>query len=210
MVMKINGIYLTERTPTETFAGCIEIFENAWPINPYDTIKIIEQECSNPDSGVSWQKAGTIGDGSYQNIRTNLMMDITYLSDITNNFNVQTVNNLFYTLLLSASNSYGKRYHIHESFFHENYQLLKYRVREEYQAHYDGGTDLGRAISAICYLNDDYEGGELEFTNFNLKIKPKAGSIILFPSNYAYRHISHPILSGTKYALVTWIHDRQS
>ena len=68
---------------------------------------------------------------------------------------------------------------------------------------------IGRSVSAICYLNDDYEGGELEFVNFKLKIKPQAGMMILFPSNFAYMHIAHPVTSGTKYAMVTWIRDRQ-
>lgn len=208
MTMKINGMYFQEKQPTEVVAGCIEIFENAWPLDVQNTINSIEQECSNLDGGISWQRAGTIGSGGYQNIRTNLLMDITYLSDITNNNTIQTINNVFYSLLLSASNSYALRFNIQEQFFHENYQLLKYREKEKYDAHYDGGTNLGRCISAICYLNDNYEGGELEFTNFNIKIKPKAGSLILFPSNYAYRHVAHPITLGTKYALVTWINDR--
>jgi predicted 2-oxoglutarate/Fe(II)-dependent dioxygenase YbiX len=68
---------------------------------------------------------------------------------------------------------------------------------------------MARCVSALCYLNDDYEGGELEFTNFNVKIKPLPGMLILFPSNYAYRHVAHPIKSGTKYSLVTWIRDRK-
>jgi predicted 2-oxoglutarate/Fe(II)-dependent dioxygenase YbiX len=33
--------------------------------------------------------------------------------------------------------------------------------------------------------------------------------LILFPSNYAYSHIAHPVTSGTKYAMVTWIRDRE-
>jgi hypothetical protein len=202
-------MYLQEREPDAVVGGCIALYENVWPSDSKNTINVVEQECLNIDGGISWQRAGTIGSGAYQNLRTNLLMDITYLSDITNNINIQTINNLFYSLLLSTSNSYAVRYNIAENFYHENYQLLKYRSGEEYKAHYDGGTNIGRCISAICYLNDEYEGGELEFTNFDIKIKPKAGSLILFPSNYAYRHIAHPVKSGTKYALVTWIRDRE-
>jgi hypothetical protein len=121
----------------------------------------------NPDSGVSWIKAGTVGAGPYQNFRTNFMIDTTHLSDTTGNMVVQNINNMFYTILLSTTNSYGIDFNIGESFFHESYQLLRYRGGQEYTAHYDGGTYLGRCISALCYLNDDYEGGELEFVNFN-------------------------------------------
>ena len=45
-------------------------------------------------------------------------------------------------------------------------------------------------------------------TNFDIKIKPQPGMLILFPSNFAYTHIAHPVTSGSKYALVTWIKDR--
>jgi predicted 2-oxoglutarate/Fe(II)-dependent dioxygenase YbiX len=112
-------------------------------------------------------------------------------------------------LLLSATNPYAQRYAIKEQFWHEGYQVLKYSSGEEYVAHYDGDTAMGRAVSAIVYLNDDYEGGHIEFPNFNIKIKPQPGMLLLFPSNYAYTHVARPVTTGTKYAIVTWIKDRQ-
>jgi Rps23 Pro-64 3,4-dihydroxylase Tpa1-like proline 4-hydroxylase len=205
--MKINGLYLQEREPDAVVGGCIAIYENVWP-NPQQTIDAIENMCGMPDSGINWSRAGTVGSGAYQDARTNSLMDITYLSDITNNPTIQNVNNLFYTALLATSNSYVRKFTVNEDLYHENYQLLKYRGGEEYKAHYDGGTNMGRSISALCYLNSDYEGGEIEFVNFGVKIKPEPGMMILFPSNYAYTHIAHPVISGTKYALVTWIRDR--
>jgi predicted 2-oxoglutarate/Fe(II)-dependent dioxygenase YbiX len=109
--------------------------------------------------------------------------------------------------LLSTSIPYARKHDIDE-LYHENYNMLKYQTGQEYRAHADGFTDSGRSVSAIIYLNNDYEGGELEFVNFNIKLKPEPGMLILFPSNYAYSHIAHPVKSGTKYALVTWIKDR--
>jgi hypothetical protein len=208
MVMKINGLYIQERDPDAVIGGCIEIFENAWP-EPYRVISAVENEVSTLDNGINWQKAQTYGGGAYQDIRTNLIMDVTYLSDTTNNLTMQNISNMFYTLILSTTNSYSYRLGIQESFYHENYQLLKYKKNQEYKAHYDGGTNLGRCLSVLCYLNDDYEGGELEFVNFKVKIKPEPGMLIIFPSNFAYKHISHPVKEGTKYALVTWVKDRQ-
>jgi predicted 2-oxoglutarate/Fe(II)-dependent dioxygenase YbiX len=86
--------------------------------------------------------------------------------------------------------------------------MLRYRGGQEYKAHFDGTTGSGRSVSAIVYLNNDYEGGHVEFTNFGVKIKPEPGMLLLFPSNYAYTHIAHPVTDGTKYAIVTWLHDR--
>lgn len=53
------------------------------------------------------------------------------------------------------------------------------------------------AFTAITYFNDDYEGGEIEFPEKNIKIKPKAGSTIIFPSNLI--HSVKTILNGNRY-----------
>lgn len=207
MAMKINGLYLQEREPDAIVGGCIAIYENIWP-NSQSIIDTIENEVSLPNSEIFWEKAPTLGQGVFQKVRTNKMMAITHLADSTENCFVKDVNNMFYTMLLSTSNSYAKKYGIKENFYQEHFSLLKYSCGEEYKVHYDGATDIGRCISAICYLNGDFDGGELEFVNFGIKIKPEPGMLVLFPSNYAYAHIAHPVKSGTKYAMVTWIKDR--
>ena len=61
----------------------------------------------------------------------------------------------------------------------------------------DGNADL--AFSLVAYINDDYEGGEISFPNHNIAIKPKAGSMIMFPSQEPYIHEVKPITSGTRY-----------
>lgn len=62
---------------------------------------------------------------------------------------------------------------------------------------YGNGDDPN--ISVVLYLNDNYEGGELFFKEQNIKIKPEAGSIVIFPSVEPYYHESLPVKSGTKY-----------
>lgn len=207
MSININGLFPGEVLPDTTVAGCIDIFENIWP-EPENTISLIENECRDPESGVSWQRAETIGEGINQNSRTNYNLGITYAANSTGNAIAQNIHNQFYILLLAATIPYAKKHNIPE-LFHEDYQMLRYRAGQEYKAHADGGTDIGRAISAILYLNDDYEGGEIEFPNFGVKIKPEPGMLVLFPSTYPYAHIAHPVSDGTKYAIVTWIKDRR-
>jgi predicted 2-oxoglutarate/Fe(II)-dependent dioxygenase YbiX len=91
----------------------------------------------------------------------------------------------------------------------ESYQLLKYNVGEHFKPHIDcimgrSGAEGSRAISAVGYLNDDYEGGELYFPRQDIVVKPTKGSIVLFPSNFTHIHESRDVMRGTKYSVVTW------
>ena len=205
--MTIGHFFPGKLEPSLTLGGCIDIFENAWP-NPEETINLVEEQTQTIESGVSWGRATTIGNGVNQNARTNLDLGITWSAQQTGNAALQNVHNQMYVLLLASLSSYKERYGIAEQLWHEPYNMLKYKGGTEYKAHYDGDTSTRRAVSAIVYLNNDYEGGQVEFTNFKVKIKPEPGMLLLFPSNYAYTHIAHPVISGTKYALVTWTHDQ--
>lgn len=203
----VNGFYPGELQPSTVVGGCIHIYENAWP-NPEGTISLIENECKNTETGVYWEQATTIGGGTSQNIRTNKMLGISQFANEIDNKLCQNIHNQFNMLLLASTLPYAQINGIEDGLVHESYSLLKYSGGQEYKQHYDGSTSTKRAISALVYLNDDYDGGELEFPAFGVKIKPRAGMHILFPSNFAYRHIAHPVTNGTKYALVTWIRDQ--
>lgn len=62
--------------------------------------------------------------------------------------------------------------------------------------HYD---DLEH--SYVFYLNDDYEGGEIDFPELGLVFKPEAGSIVMFKSNEVDNvHQAH-LAYGHKYII---------
>tara|TARA_Y100001937_G_scaffold35239_1_gene50558 strand:+ start:4543 stop:5088 length:546 start_codon:yes stop_codon:yes gene_type:complete len=88
--------------------------------------------------------------------------------------------------------------------------LLKYKSGGKYTTHTDSNSITHRHISVIMNLNEDYEGGELLFTdqknNDLKKIHLKKGSIVFFPSNFLYPHGILPILKGTRYSIVAWLH----
>lgn len=86
----------------------------------------------------------------------------------------------------------------------ENWQILKYGKGHHFANHVDDSKAYPRTFSISYYLNNDYEGGEIEFPRFDLKIKPEANQAIMFPANYVYNHIVHPVTSGTRYAVVNW------
>lgn len=88
-----------------------------------------------------------------------------------------------------------------------NITLKKYNPGQSMGPHYDGqdGDDYLK-YSLVTYINDDYEGGELEFPNQNVTIKPRAGSLVMFPSQNPYIHRSKTVLSGHKYIYNThWV-----
>ena len=62
-------------------------------------------------------------------------------------------------------------------------------------AHIDDGNSISNMIySSVIYPNDNYIGGEINFVNLGIKIKPIAKSIILFPSNL--EHCVEPVIGN--------------
>jgi hypothetical protein len=60
--------------------------------------------------------------------------------------------------------------------------------------HQDPGAENNINVSFSLYLNDDFEGGELEFKNLPIKIKPKAGMLVVIPGGDKYRHRVNKVL----------------
>jgi hypothetical protein len=56
----------------------------------------------------------------------------------------------------------------------------------------------------MWYLNDVEEGGETVFEGFI--IKPKIGSMLVFPPLWLFPHRGNPPISNTKYILSTYLH----
>ena len=86
----------------------------------------------------------------------------------------------------------------------DRYSVLKYELEDFFSVHLDTSPLLSRIISGLMYLNDDYDGGILEFPKIGLELKPKEGDIIFFPSQVPFFHQSTPITKGIKHAVVAW------
>jgi prolyl 4-hydroxylase len=70
-----------------------------------------------------------------------------------------------------------------------------------------------RRSTLLIYLNDDFEGGETEFVNIGLTVKPEKGKAILFWNTdeneniiQESKHRGNPVLSGQKWICTKWSH----
>jgi len=107
-----------------------------------------------------------------------------------------------------------------EPFYHctlrslETPQVLRYTRGSHYKPHSDSDVinfETGRwrkaqdrDYSLLIYLDEDFEGGELIFPNFDFRLRPRAGMLAAFPSDCRYLHGAMPVLSGVRHAIVSW------
>lgn len=71
----------------------------------------------------------------------------------------------------------------------EAVQILKYYKGDERFLHAGDPHKRERiSISCLIFLTDGHEGGDVYFPDQGIKIKPKKGRIVLFPSCFLYPH----------------------
>ena len=105
-------------------------------------------------------------------------------------------------------------------------QIFHYTVGQDIKPHYDSlydrehpygrdGTYQGdRLATFLMYLNDDYDGGDLDFVKVGFSYKGKTGDAMFFASMREGKsdpkslHGARPVTRGEKYIFSQWIHDR--
>jgi len=72
--------------------------------------------------------------------------------------------------------------------------------------HYEASSfyDAKRVLAWTIYLNDDYEGGELEFLYYARRMKLGAGDVVIFPGAFTHTHRGNMVLAGEKLVLTGW------
>jgi len=110
----------------------------------------------------------------------------------------------------------------------EDTQVVVYQVGGQFKEHYDSclheadycnkiNRNAGeRRATLIVYLNDNFTGGETEFVELNLKIKPETGKGVLFWSTNEKeellpksKHKAHILQSGEKWIATKWTHSKK-
>lgn len=84
-------------------------------------------------------------------------------------------------------------------------QVVRYAPGDRYVDHRDALDDRGpRALSIVCYLNDDFDGGATVFADPGVRVHPATGAAIVFSPELLHR--AEPVTRGTKYAVTAWYH----
>lgn len=88
-----------------------------------------------------------------------------------------------------------------------NMRLQKTLPTEGYHLwHYENSSraTIARVSAFMLYLNDVADGGETEFLYRSMRIKPKVGTLLIWPAGYTHTHRGNPPLTGDKYTITGW------
>lgn len=161
-------------------------------------LAVFDADATNRSTAVQW-----VVDKKVRNTQTVPVEPfLPHLHDLLQNV-IRDIANPFYGIEISG---------------YETPQLLRYGIGGMYEPHVDGeslwmkedGTKVWRKsverdLSAVIYLNDDFEGGEFIFPDLNIRVSPKPGLLLCFPSSHLYRHGVLPVTRGERLAIVTWM-----
>jgi hypothetical protein len=95
--------------------------------------------------------------------------------------------------------------------------VIVFSPGEQIPTHWDGSEDVPtygghpyRDYSTVFYLNEDFEGGLLHFTELDIKIRPESNMILLFPTTIRYSHCVEVVTSGIRMMSPTfWCSDKK-
>lgn len=196
----------------EYIAPGLIVYRNVFP-SDLNLINRLEKILSDPSSESQWRTSKPLKPGSvpvgkkYRDcsdfeIKKN-NWDDSGKSEST--LNLEKIWEDCYKAALDPVEDYAQHFRLPPLGYWEPLNFVKYNIGEYIEVHSDHSYSHICVLSGVGYINDDYEGGELFFDKLNIKIKPKAGDLYLYPSTYLYSHASLPVTSGTKYAIVTFL-----
>lgn len=206
----MNNNPLSGEIRVDNVAPCVSVYKNIFDAKNF--IELIEAEAQEKWPYIFWEHSGT-GDGTVSNYRMSFQMSLDPLSspDIPEDNRMRPISDILQSIwgpINECIYEYRNRHSLQLE-RDEGLRVLKYSGGAEYRAHYDAGPGVPRVLSLVAWLNDDYDGGQLEFPFFNTTIQPSAGGMVIFPANFAYTHYAHPVGENNndiKYSLVTWFH----
>jgi len=190
--------YKIKNPAYSSFVDYITVFEDVLSVDQCDKI------VSTYKDSLHWKPALTTGDVRDNNQSSSKRKcDTISLSSLTG-IQDKYIDEQLYTVYSKCMHEYCSTVSDLSVEEDEGYMLLRYTTGGEYIQHVDAGKSNNRSLSAIIALNDEYEGGEIEFFGGAHKIRLNKGSAVFFPSTFQYPHRVTPVTSGVRYSVVTW------
>jgi SM-20-related protein len=188
-------------------------FYNEYPFLVFENL-LSKEECKEAVSslGVCDYKAALVGGGVNEEIRKTII-----------HLPTKKIKELFEKAFYGVKDEVERFYGV--SFLKgTELQVLEYKEGGFYKCHADNASEIlkdgrllgyktvkpERKLTTLLFLNDDYEGGEVEFCHLRYKNgkrvihKPKAGEMIVFPSHGLFAHEVKPVYGNNRFAVVKW------
>jgi hypothetical protein len=106
---------------------------------------------------------------------------------------------------------YAENYSILNSCAHHNIYEIKLQKTQigggfhDWHAEAMDRSTSSRLLVWTVYLNDVQEGGETEFLYQHKRVKPEAGTCLIWPAAFTHTHRGNPPISNEKYILTGWV-----
>ena len=92
-------------------------------------------------------------------------------------------------------------------------QIVRWPEGYEQEPHADGEQNNPedgehpfphRFYASVCYLNNDFDGGEIYFPQHDIELKPVPGTMVTFPGTREYLHGVRPVANGVRYTVISF------
>jgi len=131
-----------------------------------------------------------------------VVMDDMWVKDKTTS---SIINDFFSKVIRKYSDKFERfSCQRHSGFRVNRYSVGGFMSEHTDNIHHSHGQEYGfPQVSALLFLNDNYEGGELIVAGN--EYETKMGSGIIFPSNFMFPHEVKKITDGERWSIVTWL-----
>lgn len=214
-IQKIQDTVWVFKNAIENPQDYVEYFKNK---DGWEDWYTFGKHLNGPNFSVSFDDFPTLEQWKLQ--KSNNLGDFGDLPSFENK-----INDLFY----AATKTYIEENGIDiDNWTYKGWNVAKYRSNDEneyvmvhhtdYQREFSHNPGTKFAVTAVFYLNDDYEGGEVAFRFLDdddpsvikedYDYKPSAGDIVVFLSGHPHYHGVKAVTGGEKYIIRTyWKYD---
>jgi len=205
-----------------TYNNCIGVFENAFPLDMCEDLINLFNKSQDTINRKEELEKYLRRENKDENFKLNQPFNFINQNDLS--LNLEDANKEYYdyvqNLVLNAiCPNYVENHFRVEEF--DDYVLNEVKLQKTFPSqgyhlwHFENNHRVNspvgqRLLAYIIYLNDVEEGGETEFLFQSKRIKPKKGTILLFPAYFTHTHRGNPPLSGEKYIATGWLYAKSN